>query len=86
MDRGTPARILAMKISRIEAHLLRVPFDMGAPPKPFAGMSWTAVDSLFVRVCTDQGVEGWGEGWGHVACPSTMAAQRRRRSQRVKTP
>src|SRR5262245_9085468 len=63
-----------MKISRIEAHLIRVPFDMGAAPKAFAGMNWTSVDSLFVRVLTDGGPEGWGEGWGHVACPSTMAA------------
>src|SRR5574341_876910 len=47
---------------------------MGAAPKAFAGMSWTSVDSLFVRVCTDAGVEGWGEGWGHVACPTTSAA------------
>lgn len=63
-----------MDISRIEAHLIRVPFDMGAAPKAFAGMQWTSVDSLFVRVLTDEGVEGWGEGWGHVACPSTVAA------------
>ena len=63
-----------MKITRIEGHLIRVPFDMGAAPKAFAGMNWTSVDSLFVRVFTDQGVEGWGEGWGHVACPTTLAA------------
>jgi len=63
-----------MKIQRIETHLIRVPFDMGAAPKAFAGMNWTSVDSLFVRVCTDVGVEGWGEGWGHVACPTTSAA------------
>ncbi|SDE58271.1 L-alanine-DL-glutamate epimerase [Variovorax sp. CF079] len=63
-----------MKIERIEIHLIRVPFDMGAAPKAFAGMNWTSVDSLFVRVCTDVGVEGWGEGWGHVACPTTSAA------------
>lgn len=63
-----------MKIDRIEAHLIRVPFDMGAAPKAFAGMDWTSIDSLFVRVVTDQGVEGWGEGWGHVACPTTLAA------------
>ena len=63
-----------MKISHIEAHLIRVPFDMGAAPKAFAGMNWTSVDSLFVRVCTDQGVQGWGEGWGHVACPTTLSA------------
>ena len=63
-----------MKIERIEAHLIRVPFDMGAKPLAFAGMSWTSVDSLFVRVTTDDGVHGWGEGWGHVACPTTIAA------------
>ena len=63
-----------MKIERIEIHLIRVPFDMGAAPKAFAGMNWTSVDSLFVRVCTDTGVEGWGESWGHVACPTTSAA------------
>ncbi|WP_167481276.1 mandelate racemase/muconate lactonizing enzyme family protein [Acidovorax cavernicola] len=63
-----------MKIERIEIHLIRVPFDMGAAPTAFAGMNWTSVDSLFVRVCTDAGLEGWGEGWGHVACPTTSAA------------
>lgn len=63
-----------MNVSRIEAHLLRVPFDMGAAPRAFAGMAWTSVDSLFVRVLTDEGVDGWGEGWGHVACPTTMKA------------
>ncbi len=63
-----------MIIDSIEAHLIRVPFDMGAAPQAFAGMNWTSVDSLFVRVRTDDGLEGWGEGWGHVACPTTMAA------------
>lgn len=63
-----------MKIERIEVHLIRVPFDMGAAPQAFAGMAWTAVDTLFVRVCTDAGVDGWGEGWGHAACPVTRSA------------
>src|SRR5687768_12167756 len=39
-----------MKITRIEGHIIRVPFDMGAAPRAFAGMNWTSVDSLFVRV------------------------------------
>jgi L-alanine-DL-glutamate epimerase-like enolase superfamily enzyme len=63
-----------MNISRIEAHLIRVPVDIGAAPKAFAGMNWTSVDSLFVRVLTEEGIEGWGEGWGHIACPATMTA------------
>ena len=62
-----------MKITRIEIHAIRVPFDMGAAPRAFAGMSWTSVDSLFVRVLTDESIEGWGEGWGHAACPATAA-------------
>jgi D-galactarolactone cycloisomerase len=68
-----PARSV-LKIDRIEVHTIRVPFDMGAAPKAFAGMNWTSVDSLFVRVRTDQGIDGWGEGWGHVACATTAAA------------
>lgn len=63
-----------MKIARIEVHLIRVPFDMGAAPTAFGGMAWTSVDSLFVRVTTDEGVDGWGEGWGHAACPVTATA------------
>src|SRR5262245_15291765 len=63
-----------MKISRIDIHLIRVPFDMGAAPKAFAGMNWTSLDSLFVRVRTDAGIDGWGEGWGHVASPATITA------------
>ena len=47
-----------MKITRIEIHAIRVPFDMGAAPRAFAGMSWTSVDSLFVRVLTDESIEG----------------------------
>jgi L-alanine-DL-glutamate epimerase-like enolase superfamily enzyme len=47
---------------------------MGAAPTAFAGMSLTSVDSLFVRVCTDAGVDGWGEGWGHVACHGDLEA------------
>jgi hypothetical protein len=38
-----------MKVTRIELHLIRVPFDMGAAPTAFAGMNLTSVDSLFVR-------------------------------------
>lgn len=63
-----------MKITGLEIHLLRVPFDMGAAPTAFAGMNWTSVDSLFVRVRTDAGIDGWGEGWGHPACPTTSTA------------
>lgn len=63
-----------MKITALETHLIRVAFDMGAPPRAFAGANWSTMDTLFVRVVTDAGVEGWGEGFGHAACPATRAA------------
>ena len=53
--------LAVMKITRIELHLIRVPFDMGAAPTAFAGMNLTSVDSLFVRVCTDADVDDCGD-------------------------
>jgi len=63
-----------MKITAVETHMVRVKFDMGAPPRAFAGATWSNMDTLFVRVVTDQGIEGWGEGFGHAVCPATRAA------------
>jgi D-galactarolactone cycloisomerase len=63
-----------MRITAVETHIVRVKFDMGAAPRAFAGGTWSNMDTLFVRVVTDQGVEGWGEGFGHAVCPATRAA------------
>ncbi len=62
-----------MKIVAIETHLIRVPCDIGTAPTAFVGVGWSTVDTLFVRVVTDQGIEGWGEGFGHACCPATRA-------------
>lgn len=56
-----------MKIVAVESRLTRIPFDMGAKPVTFIGTHWDALNTLWVRVVTDQGLEGWGEGFGH-AC------------------
>ncbi|HSW09127.1 hypothetical protein [Aquabacterium sp.] len=50
----------ALKIDGIELQLIRLLFDIGMAPTVFAGMNWTSVDSLFVCVCTDAGVDGLG--------------------------
>jgi D-galactarolactone cycloisomerase len=60
-----------MKIVAIETHLIRVRCDIGAAPIAFLGVGWSSLDTLLVRVVTDQGLEGWGEGFGHACCPAT---------------
>ncbi len=62
-----------MKITALELHLIRVPCDSGAPPTAFSGVGWSHMDTLLLRVVTDQGLEGWGEGFGHATCPATLA-------------
>ena len=52
-------------IERIEAIPLRIPMDHWAPPPLFAGRPRTTMEVLLVRLATDRGIVGWGEGfWG----------------------
>lgn len=62
-----------MKITALETHHIRVKCDLGAPPAAFVGTGWNHIDTLLLRVVTDQGIEGWGEGFGHATCPATRA-------------
>lgn len=54
-----------MIIAGIETFPLRIPFKAD---------NGSAVDSLLVKVTTDQGLEGWGEGFGFEAVPLTRQA------------
>ena len=63
-----------MKIIEIETSVVSLPFEMGGPHASFAGVPWTHLDILLVRVETADGIVGWGEAFGHVAIPSTKAA------------
>lgn len=63
-----------MKISAVEIHFIRVPCSIGAAPTAFIGVGWASMDTLLLRVVTDQGIEGWGEAFGHAACPATRTA------------
>lgn len=62
-----------MKIVAIETSLTRIPFDMGAKPVSFGGVGWQAMNTLWVRVVTDTGIEGWGEGFGHACVAATRS-------------
>jgi D-galactarolactone cycloisomerase len=63
-----------MKITSIRTHYLRIPYDMGAEPREFAGLRFPSMDHLLVEVETDSGITGWGEGFGHAIIPATKAA------------
>jgi L-alanine-DL-glutamate epimerase-like enolase superfamily enzyme len=65
---------MAMKISAIRTHYVRIPFDMGAKGEEFAGLRFPSMDHLLVEVATDAGITGWGEGFGHGSIPATKAA------------
>ena len=63
-----------MKIAAIETWATRIPFDMGAKPVSFGGVGWQFMHTLWLRVVTEDGREGWGEGFGHACVPATRAA------------
>ena len=65
-----------MIITGIETFPLRIPFK---PGNRSAASAWgpkglDAVDSLLVKVTTDQGLEGWGESFGFTGVPVTQRA------------
>ena len=63
-----------MKITAIQAHYVRIPYDMGAPAKEFAGLRFPSQDHLLIEVQTNAGITGWGESFGHNIIPSTLKA------------
>jgi D-galactarolactone cycloisomerase len=61
------------KIVAVETWVTRTPFDMGAKPVSFGGIGWQAMTTLWLRIATEDGMEGWGEGFGHACVPATRA-------------
>jgi len=64
-----------MKITKVETIVINMPMLIEGPVLPQqAGRPRTSMDMLLVRVDTDEGVSGWGEGFGHRIFPATKAA------------
>jgi L-alanine-DL-glutamate epimerase-like enolase superfamily enzyme len=61
-----------MKITRLESILIAVPYTFGAEGGWAA--RWPAMSTLLIRVETDQGLVGWGEGFGLIGGAVTKAA------------
>lgn len=66
-----------MTIKTIEILRVGVPFETGGPRQGMRpGLNtnpWVVNESLMVRIETDDGREGWGEGFGHFCNPGTEA-------------
>jgi len=63
-----------MKITAVETFVVRMPLVLAGDAPMVSGQARTAIEMLLVRVDTDAGVSGWGEGFGHRVWPATRTA------------
>lgn len=61
-----------MKITAVETYWTQAPFDMGGKPKVQGGLNWQMMNSVWLRIRTDAGIDGWGEAFGHGTSAATM--------------
>ena len=62
-----------MKITKVDTVVVRIPYRHGGPPTGFGGRTWTTIDTLLVRVDTEDGLSGWGEAFGYNVNEGTKA-------------
>jgi L-alanine-DL-glutamate epimerase-like enolase superfamily enzyme len=60
-----------MRITRIETFVYRMPLVLNGPAPLMGGQARTAIETLLLRVDTDEGTSGWGEAFGHRVWPAT---------------
>lgn len=63
-----------MKITRVEAIPLAIPFTYGADAMTLGTGAWKQLDFCLVRVETDTGLVGWGEAFSYTCRRATVAA------------
>ncbi len=61
-----------MKITGVETHWTQTPFNMGGKPAVMGGLNWQTMNTVWLRVVTDAGIEGWGEAFGHGTAAGTL--------------
>jgi L-alanine-DL-glutamate epimerase-like enolase superfamily enzyme len=61
-----------MKITGVETYWTQTPFDMGGKPTVMGGLNWQTMNTVWLRIITDAGLEGWGEAFGHGTAAATM--------------
>jgi D-galactarolactone cycloisomerase len=66
-----------VKITAVEPFHISVPYDFGNAAENVSATQWPQMETLFVKVTTDEGIVGWGEGFGLAACGITKVAVER---------
>lgn len=63
-----------MKITQITTHVVDMPLKLDGDVPHVGGQARKSLETLLVRIDTDEGVTGWGEGFGHRIWSATRAA------------
>ena len=64
-----------MIITKVEAIHCALPYTYHRPETSGAQASrWPSMDTLLIRIETDEGIEGWGEAFGFIHCATTRHA------------
>jgi D-galactarolactone cycloisomerase len=62
-----------MKIGKVESFLVQLPYTTGGANK-WGDMHWTTLDYVMIRIETESGLVGWGDGFGYGSARATKAA------------
>lgn len=63
-----------MKITSVESFHIAVPYTYGGGLAKADALPWRNMETLLVKVSTDEGLVGWGEGFGFSTCNITKVA------------
>lgn len=66
-----------MKITAVSTFVVRMPLLIAGDAPMVSGQARTAMETLLLRIDTDAGISGWGEGFGHRVWPATRTALER---------
>jgi D-galactarolactone cycloisomerase len=61
-----------MKIIGVETYWTQTPFEMGGKPAVMGGLNWQTMNTIWLRIRTEAGVDGWGEAFGHGTAAGTL--------------
>jgi D-galactarolactone cycloisomerase len=61
-------------ITKVEAIHCALPYTYHRPATSTGVSGWPTIDTLLIRIETDEGVEGWGEAFGFMHCATTRRA------------